>query len=367
MEVKQALHEAMELGWLNPASQHQTGQRARRALERARESILQGLDARVETHQADRLIFTSGGTESNNLALLGLAGSPPGHILVSAIEHPSILDASQELVRRGFQVQSIPVSTAGILDLEEFHKRLTPQTRCVSVMLANHETGVIQPVEQVARACREREIRVHTDATQAVGKMPVSFRRMDVDALTFSAHKLHGPVGIGGLILRQGIQPQPQHFGGFQQEGLRPGTEPVWLAHACEVAIRASLGDAESTWKRMAETRDTFESILLQSSDVTVRVQGCRDRRLPHATNLSFEGYERQALLLALDQRGIDCSTGSACASGSSELSPVLTAMGLPSSILTSSLRFSFNRQQSPRDAVEAAEAILRCCRDLRR
>ena len=253
--------EAMTRGWrecgANPASQHGPGRKARRVLEEARESIGTILGAKTSGMDADQVIFTSSGTEANNLALLGPAGEPGGRVVVSAIEHPSVIGPAEELRRRGWDVQIAPVDGDGLVRVEALAKLLdvgsvaeplTPHPRplshkgrgeqedaaascrLVSIMLANNETGVIQQVAQIAALCRERGVLLHTDAVQAVGKIPVSFRDLGVDAMTVAPHKFHGPLGIGALVIRHETKLQPQLFGGFQQQAQRPGTEAVALA-----------------------------------------------------------------------------------------------------------------------------------------
>ena len=244
--------EAMERCWreglANPASQHFAGRRARRAIEEAREGIAEILGANVSGMQADRLIFTSGGTEANNLALLGLteAAADGGQVIISAIEHPSITAAAEVLQRRGVDVQKLPVDANGVVQLGALEELLAKPTALVSVMLANNETGVLQPVAEIAQACAARGITMHTDAVQAVGKVPVHFRELGVSALTMAAHKFHGPLGIGALLLRHETQLAPQLWGGFQQSGLRPGTEPVALAVGMHKALALWKAEADS-------------------------------------------------------------------------------------------------------------------------
>ncbi|MFM2094075.1 MAG: Cysteine desulfurase, partial [Planctomycetota bacterium] len=346
----------------NPSSQHQGGQQARCWLEEARDAILKSLGA----DSKDRMLFTSGGTESNHLALLGFVGDRPSHILVSAIEHPSLLGAATLLRAHGHQVDFIPVNNRGLVEPESVRRLLTPATRLVSVMLANNETGVLQPVRELAQICRQHGVLVHTDAVQAVGKIPVEFRDLGVDGLTCTPHKFHGPVGIGGLVLRQGVELHPLMRGGFQQFGLRPGTEPVALAVGFRVALEASqeksrvgfaTSSAEEEHASLQTLRDRFERAL--SSQIPVVIHGQGAARVPQTSCLSFPDCDRQRLLLALDMDGISASTGSACASGSSEPSPVLVAMGIPPDQVQAALRFSFGRQNTSSQVDEAVRRIL--------
>ncbi len=336
--VARAMYECLLSEYANPASQHADGRRARKRLEAAKDVIAQSLGLRLH-HPADRLILTSGGTESNNLALRGLCGKAPGRVLISAIEHPSILVTSEQLSHLGFDVCRLPVDGEGRVIPDVVRRLINNETRLVSVMLANHETGVIQPLAEVSAICREAGVPLHTDATQVIGKMPIDFQALQVDAMTFTAHKFHGPRGIGGLVLRQALQLVPLMLGGTQQWGSRPGTESVMLAVGLEAALREWQRDTGRA-ERMRELRDRFESRLLAELP-HLHINGAGADRLPHTSNLAFLGWDRQALFLALDRAGIACSTGSACSSGSSEPSPVLTAMNCPEAVISSSLRFS--------------------------
>ena len=316
---------------------------------------------------ADRLVFTSGGTESNNLALLGLAGEEPGRVLVSSIEHPSIFGPAESLARKGFEVISIPVSQSGVIDRSEFEKRITAETRLVSLMLANNETGVIQPVAEIAKICRDLGVMIHCDATQAVTKIPVSFQNLGVDAMTFSPHKFYGPRGIGGLVTKSSITPNPILFGGFQQMGIRPGTENLALAAGTLAALRqcGPCKDSDShvckavceKYDAVADLRDRLQTGLEAMGAVT---NGGDSARLPNTLNISFPGMNRQAFLMAADMAGLDFSTGSACASGSSEPSPVLVAMGLPDEIIEGSVRISLGLSNTAEEIDEAIERIRR-------
>lgn len=364
-EVAAAMQECHGSGLANPASQHSAGRRARKILEEARDEIAEILGARTEGMSADRLIFTSGGTESNNLALRGLVTAVPGRVVVSAIEHPSVRGAADYLANAGFDIATLSVDARGVVLLDELSGLLTPATQLVSVMLANNETGVLQPVEQIARICQDRSVRVHTDAVQAVGKIPVHFQALGVDALTFSAHKFHGPVGIGGLLIRHGLQLQPMLFGGFQQAGFRPGTEPVALVVGMLKALQIWRAEGNERQRRMEELRDTLENLLRDGCPEMV-VNGHNAARVPHTLNVAFPGLDRQAFVMALDMAGLACSSGSACASGSSEPSPVLQAMGLPSEVVESSIRLSLSAFTTTAEVTQAARCILGVINSLR-
>ncbi len=355
--VAQVIADSHMAGYVNPASPHQAGRRSRRVLESAREEIgnLLGCD---QTHvHGDRVVFTSGGTEANNLAILGIAGRTRGRVIVSSIEHPSILAPAEYLRERGFDVRRIRVTSSGVIDLDHLRELLTDDTRLVSVMLGNHETGVLQPVAQIAALCAERGIPMHTDAVQAVGKIEVDFQTLGVAALTVAAHKFHGPLGIGALVLKHAVELEPILFGGFQQSSIRPGTECTALSEGFSKALQLAKLESPQRVNRIVGLRDRLESELAVELPHMV-INGSSAPRLPHTSNISFPDLNRQALFMALDAAGVACSTGSACASGSSELSPVLTAMGLPTEVIESALRFGLAADTTDSDIELAVHRI---------
>jgi cysteine desulfurase len=320
----------------NPASLHLAGQTARRALEDARETVAAALDATPE-----EIIFTSGGTESDNLALRGvLSASGKRHLVTASVEHKAVLSTCSALEEEGFQVSYLPVNRDGVVDMDALRKALRPETACVSVMLGNNETGVMQPIQEIAAIAGKSNVLLHTDAVQAVGKMPVNVQTLGVDLLTVSAHKLGGPKGAGALYVRRGTRLRPILHGGHQERDLRPGTENVagivGFAKAMELA-RREMPDHPA---RLAALRDRLEQGILRRVP-GARLNGHRAQRLPHILNMGFEGIEADSLLLMLDLRGVAVSTGSACASGAAEGSHVLKAMGLEPCIARGSLRFS--------------------------
>ena len=363
-QVADAMHRCYLEGHANPASQHQLGRRARRVVEDARESLSEMLGAETSGMQADQLLFTSGGTEANNLALLGLAGEPPGRVIISSIEHPSVIGAAEVLQKRGFDVQRLPVAGNGETVVEALPELIDSQTRLVSVMAANNETGVLQPIERIAEICEEHRVLFHTDAVQVAGKSPLHFRQHNIAAMSLAAHKFHGPRGVGALLIRWGVSLQPLLVGGFQQGGLRPGTESPALAVGMETALRLWKKEADSREQRMRTLRDLLESRLLNGWP-DLFINGLNAPRLPHTSNVSFPGLDRQALVIALDLAGVACSAGSACASGSSEPSPTLLAMGLSPEIVAGALRFSLGAGTSEEEIQNASERILQAVRDL--
>jgi cysteine desulfurase len=363
-EVAAAMAECQRVAFANPASQHAAGRKARQMLEDAREGIAAILGADLQTSQPDTLVFTSGGTEGNNLALLGLTGDGPCRVVISAIEHPSVAEPARELARRGRDVAAVPVLPSGVLDREAFAALLKIPTRLVSIMLGNNETGVVQPIAELAALCCEHGALLHTDAVQAVGKVPVHFRHLGVAAMTIAAHKFHGPCGIGALLLRHGVTLRPQLFGGFQQTRLRPGTEVVALAVGMHEALRCWQREQDARGKRLAELRNHLEALLRESCPNIV-VHSADAERLPHTLSVGFPGVNRQALVMALDMAGVACSTGSACASGSSDPSPTLVAMGCQKDVLDGSIRLSLGATTTPADVDEAARRILRVHKEL--
>lgn len=364
-EVAQAMAECYGQGYGNAASSHRHGRRARQVLEEARESIGDMLGADTTGENGDRIIFTSGGTEANNLALLGMALKPPGRVIISSVEHSSVAEAADELQRRGFDVQRARVDSRGMVEHAHFDELLTSETRLVSVMLANNETGVLQPIERLAEKCQRAGVPIHTDAVQAVGKIPVHFGNLSVTALTLTAHKFHGPRGIGALILKRRQPLDPLFFGGAQQRGLRPGTEPIELVVGLDWALRCWQRDARTRSVRMAALRDRLEE-LLRAAPIGAIVNGAGASRLPHTTNVAFPGLDCQATHMALDLAGVACSVGSACASGAPGPSPVLMAMRLPSEIIESSLRFSLGGFTTRQDVDVAAHRIIDAVERLR-
>lgn len=377
--VAAAIADCWSQGFLNPASQHRAGQWARRVLEKSRSSIISMLGGKFRGMDADSLVVTSGGTESNNLALIGMtlasfeqqkqrhdSASPVDYqVLVSAIEHPSVIGAAEHLARLGFTVQRISVDPLGVVSLDHLESLLQRPTLLVSVMMANNETGVIQEIRKIAQLCQKHNVPLHTDAVQTVAKLPVHFRDLGVSALSFSAHKFNGPRGIGGLLLRHGVQIEPILFGGFQQLARRPGTEDVAALLGMEVAMKLFF-DHPDRMERVAALRDDLQSRLLSQVPDAVVVGGSA-KRIPSTLNISFPGINRQAFLMAADLVGIAVSTGSACASGSSEPSHVLSAMRLENGVIESAIRISLGVTNTSEEIETASRHISSIIKQLRR
>jgi cysteine desulfurase len=336
----------------NPESAHSLGRAARRELSAARRSLARAIGA----HERD-VIFTSGGTESDNLALWGTAlalGHERRHLVVSAVEHPAILDTARELERSGYSVTWLPVDGEGLPDPGDLEAAIAPDTFLVSIMLANNETGAILPVREMAAIAKERGVPFHTDAVQAVGKMPVDVEDLGVDLLSAAAHKLGGPRGVGLLYRRPGTPLRPIAGGGSQEDGLRPGTPVTALAAGFAKALELATEEmAERAAHLRRLTARLVEGIEAEVRDI--RWNGPRENRLPNTLNLTVRGAGGEGMLMGLDREGFCVSTGSACSTGSALPSPVLMAMGLPPDDVSSSLRLSLG----PTNTGEEVEAFL--------
>lgn len=323
----------------NASSIHAFGRRARKDVEEARRRVagLMGAEAR-------EVIFTSGGTESNNLAIKGaVLGKQGKHIVTSSIEHAAVLNCCQYLEQEGFEVTSLPVDRDGLLDPEAVKGALRPETVLVSVMLANNEVGTIQPLKEIGRITGERGIPLHTDAVQALGKIPMRVNDLHVDLLSVSGHKTYGPKGVGALYVRKGIPITPLFHGGRHEMGFRPGTENVAAIIGLAKAMELAEEERDRIFSSTGRLRDLLEKGIRERID-DVQINGHPEKRLPNISNISFRNVEGETLQLALDMQGIAVSTGSACSSGSAETSHVLTAMGVSQDMAQGSLRFSLGR-----------------------
>lgn len=336
----------------NASSIHLRGQQARAAVERARASVAALLHCRPA-----EIVFTSGGTEGDNLALFGMV-HPGDHLITSAIEHHAVWNAAEKLRDRGAEVTFLPVNGQGIVDPEDVRRALRPATKLISVMTANNETGVLQPIEEIGRIAAEADVYFHTDAVQAAGKLPLDVHAMGCDLLTISGHKLYAPQGVGALFVRRGTRIEPQMIGGAHERLRRAGTENVagivGLGKAAEIAVEELHNGGPS---RMAVLRDRLERELLAGIDQT-GVNGAGAARVPNTTNLWFDHLEGEALVIALDLKGLAVSGGAACASGSTEPSHVLLAMGVPQDRARASLRMSLQKQTTAEEINYALSLI---------
>ena len=336
----------------NASSIHQQGQQARAAVEHAREQVAELLNCRPA-----EIVFTSGGTESDNLALFGMA-MPGDHVITSAIEHHAVLNSCKRLEDLGCTVTYLPVDARSRVDPDDVRRALRPQTKLVSIMFANNETGVLQPLQEIGKIAAEADVYFHTDAVQAAGKVPVDVKEIGCDLLTISAHKFHGPQGAGALYVRKGTLLQPLLYGGRHERSRRAGTENlagiVGLGAAAEAA-RQGFEDGSVT--RMMQLRDRLERAILESVE-QVGVNGSGAPRVPNTTNIYFDCIEGEAMVIALDLKGLAVSSGAACSSGAVEPSHVLTAMGLSAERARASIRFSLGKQSTDED-VELALSLV--------
>lgn len=353
-EVVEAMLPFLREYWGNPSSSYTFGRQLAEPLGEARARVAALINA-----DPREIIFTSGGTESNNAAIHSALATQPGkrHIVTTAVEHSATIKFVQLLQKQGYAVTFLPVSPDGALDLDQFEQALRPDTAIASVMWANNETGLLFPVQEIAARCRRRGVLFHTDAVQVAGKLPIDAQALEADFLSLSAHKLHAPKGIGLLYLKRGVKYQPYIVGGGQERGRRGGTENVAnivaFGRAAELA-RANLAQAET---RVRALRDRLEEGLLRQIPETVR-NGAREPRLPNTSNLAFAGVEAEGILLLLDQAGICASSGSACTTGSLDPSHVLTAMGCSAARARGSIRFSLGIANTAAEVDYALERL---------
>jgi len=358
-EVVELVAELMRENWANPGSRHSFGRKARRVLEDSRESIAAILGA-----DPDELLFTSGGTESNNLALNGQLLPAPGTILSGPGEHPSIAEPIKALQLRGYSNRELSVDSQGLLN-EDLLQLPWPQIHLATLLLAHNETGVIENPLPLSDLCESHHVPLHLDAVQAVGKIEVNFHALRATSLSFASHKFHGPRGIGGLLIRKGARLTPLLHGGHQEQDRRPGTESVPLIAGMARALELWHRNRETRMPHLKSIRDRFEQLLIQAIE-EITIIGAASTRLPNTSTIAFHGLDGEALLVALDLAGIACSQGSTCASGSSEPAPILIAMGIPTDRQRSAVRFSFGHQQATADIQMAVARITRIVDQLR-
>jgi len=352
--VSKAMFDWQDNTFGNPSSPHRHGQDAKIKLEEVRDFIASNLNC-----LSKEIVFTSGGTESNNKALIGacLANKEKGnHIIVSAIEHPSVLDSIVFLEKNGFEISYLKTDKNGNINLEEIENTIRPNSILLSAMYVNNETGVISPVEKIGKICHDKNIIFHCDAVQAFGKIHLDVSKMNVDLMSFSAHKIYGPKGVGGLFIRDGIILEALSFGGGQEANKRPGTENligiIGLGKALE-----HMKNYEQEWQQISSLNNSFESAISKIPGSIINSKEME--RSPYISNVSFPGIDNQSLLLNLDMAGISASVGSACSSGSIKQSHVLQAMNLPQEVINSALRFSFGRFTTEQDINSAIGIIV--------
>ena len=365
-EVIEAISEALRSGFGNASSIHAEGQNARQLLERARRQIAAYVGA-----SAAEIVFTSGGTESDNLAILGLARNsraPGKHVITTAIEHPAVLESCRQLENEGTAVTYAPVGPNGAVVPDEIHRHIRPETVLVSVMHANNETGIVQPLAEIAAIVRDvresgQKIYMHSDGVQALGKVPVNVATLGVDLYSMSAHKMNAPKSIGALYVRKDVPLRGIQFGGRHERERRAGTENVPGAVAFGRAVE--LASAEPIWRKLAQMRDRFEQRILDATHGT-EINGAPAFRLPNTSNLYFPGVDGEALIIALDLKGFAVSSGAACSSGSVEPSHVLLAMGRPKREARQCVRFSLGRYNTEEQVDALADAVIASVQQLR-
>ena len=324
----------------NASSIHHHGQETRAAVERARESVASLLGCR-----ASEIVFTSGGTEADNLAIFGLA-KPGDHIITSTIEHHAVLNSCKQLKASGCEVTYIPVDGRCLLDPDDVRRALRKDTKLITIMMANNETGVLQPVDEIGKIAAEADVYFHTDAVQAAGKVPINVTQISCDLLSISGHKMHAPQGVGVLYVRKGTTLQPMIYGGRHERSRRAGTENVpGIVALGKGAQLAQIGLHSGDTKTIAAMRDQIENAILNEVEAT-RLNG-NASRVPNTTNICLDYIDGEALVIALDLKGLAVSTGAACSSGAIEPSHVLIAMGLSPDQARSSLRFSLGKQNT--------------------
>ena len=370
--VATAMARTLTENYGNPSSVHGFGQQARAAVDRARREVATLIGAKP-----NEIVFTSGGTEANNLAIRGICETAVDHgrhIITSAIEHPSVRGVCDALEKRGWEVTRLPVYENGIVRIEDVNAALRPDTVLVSLMWANNEIGTIQPVREVGALVRERRQRgqlgqrhlwFHTDAVQAAGRLPLNVDEVGCDLLSMSAHKLYAPKGVGALYVRRGVRLAVQNVGGHQERERRAGTENVPAIVAFGEAAKLAREEMPQRAAHDSALRDRFESRVRQSIGDVV-MNGDREHRLSHLSNISFRFIEGEGLLINLDLEGVAVSTGSACSSGTLEPSPVIRALGVDDEIARGSIRFSFGKDNTEADVDYVVEVLSRAVERLR-
>ena len=345
----------------NPSSIHRYGRMSKKAIRRARRQVASLINA-----EPSEILLTSGGTESNNAALLGAAGDPPGTVITSAIEHDAVLEPCRRLERIGFKVRYLPVSGSGMVSLEDLEAMITEDTRLVSVMLGNNEVGTVQPVSGLSEICRRHGIPFHTDAVQAVGKIPVDVGELGVDLLSMSSHKINGPKGVGALYVRNGISVDPMILGGGQERGMRSGTENVagivGFGRACELAA----GSLDANAARAGRLQRMLIRLILSEIPGT-SVNGDVGRRIPNNAHFTFLGVSGEDLIIKLDENGIAASTGSACSVNTQKASHVLRAMGFSHEQITGSLRLTLGIYNTEEEILQTVDVLKRVTDELRK
>ncbi len=346
-EVVDAMLPFLREEWGNPSSIHWAGRGPKKAIEAAREKVAGLLNCNVS-----EIIFTGNGSEGNNLAIKGVLNANKNkgkHIITTKVEHPAVLEICKFLDKNGYDVTFLDVDSGGLIDLDQLRNAIKPETALITIMFANNETGVVFPIEEIGAIAKEHNITFHTDAVQAIGKVPIDVKKANIDLLTLSGHKFYAPKGIGALYVKRGLRIQPIIHGGHHERNRRAGTENVagivGLGEACDIALR----DMEHEAAHLSRLRDKLEKGVLESISHT-RIHGHPDKRIPNTSNIGFDFVEGESILLNIDMKGVAASSGSACTSGTLEPSHVLVAMGVPLDKSHGSLRFSLGRANTEED-----------------
>ena len=362
-DVREAMLPFLGSEFGNPSSIHRFGRDVRAAIDEARDAVATGLNT-----EAKRIVFTSGGTEADNLAVIGaaVANRDKGqHVITTAVEHHAVLEACHYLEEIGFNLTYVPVDETGLVHVQTIQEAITDETTLISVMFGNNEVGTVQPIAEIGRLAREHGIIFHTDAVQAFGVVPIDVSALPVDLLSVSAHKINGPKGVGALYVRQDVPFTPRLFGGSQERKRRPGTENVpgivGFGKAVEI-VQNELGDKGKTLFKLRQAMvDVWEA-----SGIEFVINGNTHACLPHILNVSFIGVDTESMLMNLDLEGVACSSGSACTAGSLEVSHVLKAMQLPEDVTASAVRFSFGLGNPVEEVQSAAETAVKIAKRLR-
>lgn len=352
-EVLDYLNELQSSHYGNPSSTHKIGQKARVILEQARRQTAAAIGA-----EPDEIIFTGGGSESNNLVLWNLLNQSNRHVITSSIEHPSILTVLKRLEPFGITATILPVDSTGRVNAADVERAITEETVLVTIMLANNEVGTVQPIAEVSEICRARNLPFHTDAVQAPGKIPIDVRRLGVDTLSLSAHKFYGPKGVGALYVRRGLKLQPLIVGGGQERGLRSGTENVPGIAALGLAAELAGQQVEENRDRLTKLESLFRA-RIKSGYPTAIFNGNHEYRLPGLISLTLPDVPSDFMLINLDLMGLAVSSGSACSSGTVKPSSVLKALNISRNLNLRTLRISFGKDNTADDVERLAEAIL--------
>jgi cysteine desulfurase len=362
-EVLRAMMDYYSDHFGNPSSIYRTGREAKQALEESRNIIADSLNAKTT-----EIFFVSGGSESDNWAIKGVADAYKDkgkHIITSQVEHHAVLNACKKLEKQGWEVTYLDVGPDGLVSPDQLEQSIRKDTVLVSIMMANNEIGTLQPITEIAQICKAHGVLLHSDAVQALGSVPIDLERSGVDLMSFSGHKIYGPKGVGILYIRRGVRISPMIDGGSQERRKRAGTENVPAIIGLTMAVKLAQEDCASYSAKLLRLREDFIDRVLTAIP-HVRLNGHREKRLPGNANLSFEFIEGESLLLLLDSQGFECSSGSACTSGSLDPSHVLLAIGLPHEIAHGSLRVTFGRKSTEEDIPPLVDALVRIVARLR-